>query len=386
MGFYRRLLSLVSIGSLLVLPGTASASTLQQQLSQYQQQYNQLGSERRQQKQQEVLMASRVAGVHLTMQNLNQTILTDKVEIAQTQMELKGLNDKQQDLARQKQVYTVDLGTLLRAGYEAGSSGYIEFLLGASSWSDLFDRWDELNYMVKRYDRLQSEITDLSNTIVAQGVVVRKKAAQLQNSIQAEQAAKLSVQESLTKEKSLISSLSAQEKATIESKSRAQSNVDYIQGLIQQQQIDAENAKNHPVTGGSGGSSLGQPVQLSGTVGALVSYAEGYTGVPYLWGGTTPQGFDCSGYVQYVFKHFGINLLRTSEEQYTEGIAVSREDLKPGDIVFFSTYAPGASHNGIYIGNDTMIDAENRGVVVTRLFGSPYWGPRYIGARRVIKQ
>ncbi|KLU61924.1 peptidoglycan endopeptidase LytF precursor [Peptococcaceae bacterium CEB3] len=156
--------------------------------------------------------------------------------------------------------------------------------------------------------------------------------------------------------------------------------------MIRQQEIDAENAKNHPISGGSGGSGIARPAELNGTVGDLISCAESYTGVPYLWGGTTPAGFDCSGYVQYVFHHFGIGLTRTSEEQYTEGIPVSKDDLKPGDIVFFSTYAPGPSHDGIYIGNDTMIDAESRGVLVTRLFGSPYWGPRYIGARRVIKQ
>ncbi|MCL6444341.1 MAG: C40 family peptidase [Alicyclobacillus sp.] len=118
--------------------------------------------------------------------------------------------------------------------------------------------------------------------------------------------------------------------------------------------------------------------------GSLLKYAETFIGTPYVWGGTSPSGFDCSGFTQYVFAHFGVNLNRTSEDQFAQGIPVSQSDLQPGDLVFFSTYAPGATHVGIYMGNGMMIDAEDSGVIITSMSNS-YWASRYIGARQVLQ-
>lgn len=128
------------------------------------------------------------------------------------------------------------------------------------------------------------------------------------------------------------------------------------------------------------------PVSRAGISSArrIIQTAMQYTGVPYVFGGTTPSGFDCSGYTSYVFRQSGIYLPRTADEQFGLGRSVSYYSLQPGDLVFFSTYAPGPSHVGIYIGNGQFISAtSSRGVAIARL-DSGYWGNCYYGARRIL--
>lgn len=118
--------------------------------------------------------------------------------------------------------------------------------------------------------------------------------------------------------------------------------------------------------------------------GRIITNAMDYLGVPYVFGGTSPYGFDCSGYVQYVFANAGISLPRTADVQYEVGLPISTTELVPGDLVFFSTYTYGASHVGIYLGDNSFIHASSsRGISVDSL-GSSYWSSHYIGARRIL--
>ncbi|HEY8804992.1 MAG TPA: C40 family peptidase, partial [Clostridium sp.] len=109
------------------------------------------------------------------------------------------------------------------------------------------------------------------------------------------------------------------------------------------------------------------PSSITSSGGATVSsnsvlaYASNFLGIPYVWGGTSPSGFDCSGFTQYVFAHFGINLPRVSEDQQNVGTLISRSNLQPGDLVFFGTPA---HHVGIYVGNGNMINAPHTGAVI----------------------
>ena len=109
-----------------------------------------------------------------------------------------------------------------------------------------------------------------------------------------------------------------------------------------------------------------------------------YVGVPYVWGGTSFNGVDCSGFVQAVFEHNGVSLPRTADSQFEVGRPVKMHDLEPGDLVFFETYAVGASHVGIYLGGGRFIHASSEGVRVDAL-AEDYYALRYIGARRLIR-
>src|ERR671912_921007 len=116
---------------------------------------------------------------------------------------------------------------------------------------------------------------------------------------------------------------------------------------------------------------------LSGTALAL-------RGAPYRDGGIDPSGFDCSGFVRYVYEQHGVAVPRQVRDQFRIGMNVDRDDLEPGDLVFFSTTAPGASHVGIVIGGDQFVHAPSeRGVVRVESLAAAYWASRYIGAKRV---
>lgn len=115
----------------------------------------------------------------------------------------------------------------------------------------------------------------------------------------------------------------------------------------------------------------------------IVELAKTFMGVPYVFGGTTPSGFDCSGFLQYVFKMYGINIPRLADEQYLLGEPAKTSQLSVGDLVFFSTYLEGASHCGFYIGDEKFLHtSSSRGVRIDSLNDS-YWKPKFLGGKKI---
>ena len=129
-----------------------------------------------------------------------------------------------------------------------------------------------------------------------------------------------------------------------------------------------------------------KPFLPESQVSRLLSTAKQYIGVPYKFGGTTPKAFDCSGYLQYDFARNGLSLPRTADEQYKLGQrTTSIRQLVPGDLVFFTTYEPGASHCGIYLGDGRFIHAStSKGVRIDEL-SNTYWQPRFYGGKHIVQ-
>jgi len=118
----------------------------------------------------------------------------------------------------------------------------------------------------------------------------------------------------------------------------------------------------------------------------LVNEVDKVVGTPYLWGGTSKAGFDCSGFIQYIFDKFKLDLPRTSKTQAKEGTAVDQDNLRAGDLVFFNTDGQGISHVGLFLGNNKFAhSSSSRGVTISSLSES-YYKNRYVTARRVVSQ
>src|SRR5204863_3512232 len=150
--------------------------------------------------------------------------------------------------------------------------------------------------------------------------------------------------------------------------------------VAQQQQAPAQALSSTvaPVaSSGSGSVSVGPAPPA--THSSVVAIAERYLGVPYVWGGASPAGFDCSGLVMYVYAQIGIALPHYTVAQYRLGVPVTRAELQPGDLVFFD----GLGHVGIYIGANQFIHAPHTGDVVRVSAITGWYARTYVGARRI---
>jgi cell wall-associated NlpC family hydrolase len=257
-------------------------------------------------------------------------------------------------------------------------------LLGASSLDDAIGQMDA-----------QSRVSDQDTLVLGQVAKFRREVQDRQRFLQhahAEQvqvvaqrnAARASIQSQLGQRKQLLSSiqgeiahLQAQEAAR-----QAELKRELAARLASQQAASRQTAlaPTVPVAPPTATAPPAPPVAPPPpTHGGVVGIAMQYLGTPYVWGGASPSGFDCSGLVMYVFAQVGISLPHSSYAQYGMGSPVARSDLQPGDLVFFD----GLGHVGIYVGGGSFIHAPHTGDVVKISSLSGWYASTYVGARRL---
>ena len=396
-----KIIPVVAMCILAVSSSTVYANNLKDNLSSYNQQLDTVNQQATQQaknqgvaiQQAQALQAS-AALLHTAVQNDTQAILVH-------QRTISDIKDKEQVLIEKREQEIKSLGDYVTAEYKKTSSpamSNIQFLLGANSLENLITRASYLQDIVGAYNKLGAQIESDTKALDENKKAEQSTLNTLEQAVQAKVLMQNSLTTALKKQNQVIASLTADSQKLLASKSSLQRSVDATNNAIATQVMEAKyaqqdrakqaqqaqsNQANQSSPTQSRSTNITPPVKFNGTASEIINYAEIFLGSPYVWGGTTPYRFDCSGFVQYSFAHFGINLPRVTWDQFNQGTPVSKANLQAGDLVFFSTYQTGPSHVGIYMGNGMMIDDENSGVIITSI-NSSYYASKFVGGRRVI--
>jgi cell wall-associated NlpC family hydrolase len=274
-----------------------------------------------------------------------------------------------------------------------GTGGVVEIVLGAESLDDLLTRIDMVERVGAQDTKVVAEVKRFQREVRAQKVRLQKARA-AQASVVAERATqKQSIEGQLAERQRLLASVRSEitrlqaaeraRQATAAAAARAR--------LAAQQQARLAASIEPEVTGEAdpGGFDFGAetpaftpPPPDGSRASQVIAIAMQYLGVPYQWGGASPAtGFDCSGFVMYVFAQIGVSLPHHAAAQYGYGVPVSRDQLQPGDLVFFN----GLGHMGMYIGGGQFIHAPHTGdvVKVSSLYDS-WYASTWVGGRRVL--
>lgn len=338
------------------------------------------------------VILNEVTEIIVKIEDNNNVILGVEEEMKLTLEEIKVA---EANLALKEEEY----GNRLRAMYKQGNAGILSAIMGSESFSDFVGRADAIIRVAKIDRALLDEIEDaktnldnqkkiheekiseleqlnLVNTKDLEAVEVKKQEADVKLLELQEEEQKI-VEDLLGKELSLMASGKAIVNNSSSSDSDLESAITELRNVRKQiitdsadtevvdliekaKSILSERAAARQVSGSSSG-------VASASSSSIVNKAYQFLGVPYVWGGSSPGGFDCSGFTQYVYKAQGINLPRTSGAQASSGSYVSIANAQPGDLVYFGQSK--VTHVGIYIGNNRMIHSPSPGksVMITNM-------------------
>jgi cell wall-associated NlpC family hydrolase len=269
------------------------------------------------------------------------------------------------------------------------SNGTIEVLLGSSSLDDLLTRIDTVNRVNDQRSSVVGDVKVFRKHVARETARLHHAQSEQKHIVAQRLAEKHSIQSKLAERNRLLQSVRAEIEHLRAVEAARQAAI--ARQLREQQAREAlqpQVSSIGTVAGGSTATSVAAAAPVAAPVaaappsthGGVVGVAMQYLGTPYVWGGASPGGFDCSGLVMYAFQQVGISLPHSSYAQYGAGVPVSRDQLQAGDLVFFD----GLGHVGIYVGGGSFIHAPHTGDVVKISSMSGWYASSYVGARRIL--
>jgi peptidoglycan DL-endopeptidase CwlO len=263
----------------------------------------------------------------------------------------------------------------LVAIYTSGSSSSaVDVILGATSIEDLLNRLDTVERVSDQDAQVLRQVTSFRNAVRVRKAQLQK-ARTAQEQVVAERAAHRAAVEAKLRERQALLATIKDEIRKIQERERARQ-----LALARQAQARIARYSPDPAAAAEAQAALLAADVPDARYGGVVGIAMRYLGIPYRWGGASPSGFDCSGFVMYVYAQVGVSLPHNAAMQYGHGTPVSRSQLQAGDIVFFD----GLGHNGIYIGGGQFIHSPHTGdVVKISSLGEGWYNSRFVGARRL---
>ena len=258
--------------------------------------------------------------------------------------------------------------------YKDGQTGALDVLLGATSFSDLVNRYEMLQRVSGQDHEIIVQVESYRTQVADQRADLAQQAKEQKTLTAQAAAAEKKVQQKQADVKTQLKGKEAQV-AQLEKEWQAQQAA-LAAKAKEAARLAALKAQQHPRTVAGPGVQVSVPASASGS--KVIQVAVQYIGVPYIWAGASPSGFDCSGFVMYVYAKLGIDLPHSSRMMSEMGTAVSDSQLQPGDLVF---YGSPVHHVGIYVGDGKMINSPYTGASV-RI--EAIWRSSYSGARRII--
>jgi len=264
-------------------------------------------------------------------------------------------------------------------------------MLGSSDLNDLLNNVETINSTSKQDAQIVREVTSARSAIQRHRVELQNAHTRQQTVVSERVAQRQHIESQLAERRQLLSSIRGQIEQMKAAEAARQLQLARVarerlaaqtQSQSQPQspsQSQSQASASAPVVGASASTPEGSSVAPPSTHGGVVGVAMRYLGVPYVWGGSTPRGFDCSGLVMYAFAQIGVSVPHSSYAQYGMGTPVSMSQLQAGDLVFFA----GASHVGIYIGGGQFIHAPHTGDVVKISSLTGWYASEFAGGRRL---
>ncbi len=305
-------------------------------------------------------------------------LATDKLHKIQADLRvnLLELNVARGNLQRSQHVLAARLVALYTSN---GDTSTLGILLGAGNLADMLGQVDTANRVSNQDVQIHAQVVTFKGQIKRQRVKLKNARAEQETVVQERADAKASIESQLAERRQLVSSI--REEIEQMKREEAARQAELARQARERARLAREASQaaivSDPIPESSGSVPAPAPSAHGGDV---VSIAMQYLGVPYVWGGASPSGFDCSGLIMYVYAQVGISLPHHAASQYGIGVPVSRDQLQPGDLVFFD----GLGHMGMYVGGGNFIHAPHTGDVVKISSLSDSWyASTYVGARRV---